>query len=258
MTDRKPADTLRGEYRRLKDGHRSCPDADELGRYMRGELSGEEQLLLEFHLDTCSACIELTGRLEAAGIPPPATGSDSAAAEAFERVMARKLGFRRPGATPAAWGWLAWLWKVKTPLLLPASAVILLLCLLFYPGMFRTQTAIHPPEMLPVTRVTIDQTAMRAGAGSGEIPPLRAGDVALVTVYLEGYGHPPGRPVRCLVRDAAGADVLSSETAVLEDLSVQVALRLTDPGTYRVRLLDATTGDLLQELSLVVINPDPR
>lgn len=92
-TDRQLWKKFRSEGE-LAPGKSACPDANELGAFLDGRLSGAEREAIERHLLDCDPCLEALVEVRAfLAHPPPRARPVEALAVAAGLILACALGF---------------------------------------------------------------------------------------------------------------------------------------------------------------------
>jgi hypothetical protein len=248
MNNRVPMENLQQAYAEAADALPACPTAEEIRRFQEGGLSEERAFVLEFHLNDCAECIELMERIEAGAGGPEL---EPAVESRLEEEIAAQLGLRSAPPVTRLRDYVSRFLAIRTPIYVPAAAAALLLALVLVP---RGTTEPAPSTgTLPVSSIIIDQAELRS-SDSGSRPATAQGDIVLIEVFLESLENLPGTPVTCTLLDGGGRVMLVSETAILEDYNIRVALRLAEAGTFTVQF---ATADGNRPLETVHINVAP-
>lgn len=246
-------DDLQQAYTEAHDALPACPTAGEIRRFRENRLEEELAFQVEFHLNDCAECIQLMERLET---PAAADGLSAEEESRFEAEIAERLDLGRPPRQSVTGRVLSWLWTIRTPLYVPAAAVLLILALVLLGGPGPGPSVTLNPGVLPVKSIFVDQAAVRSGEPAVAPGAIVAGDVVLVEVFLDGMDHRPGGPVSCTVLDGGGDVLFSSETTVLEDYSVRIVISVPEPGQYTLEFSALPDGALLESVPVTVLAAD--
>lgn len=255
MSERDPRHDLEQAWAETAAALPACPTAEEISAFRENRLGEERAFQVEFHLHDCAECIELMERLDAPADEPGFTPEEEAR---LELEIAGRLGLDRPPRRSPLAGVLSRLWNIRTPLYVPAAAVVLLLAVVWYAAPPHPTEPATASVTRTVTTITIDQAALRSGKPAAGRHAVSAGDVVLVEIYLDGLAHAPGDPVTWTAIDGDGRERFSGETQVLEEYSLRLAIAIPEPGSWTLRFTAAGGGEVIESVALDIRSVNGR
>jgi len=261
-------------------GSVSCPSPEKMIQFLDGELSAEDSTSLEIHLNDCPSCIGEMAQLNRSDESLKDDKEYLAQSAKDRERIAAILGFEQR-QTGSLLSKVEWLWKLNTPLFLPAGLTAAL-CLVLFLGQEQpaiqtasvTDTPVHTEVAIePEPEVEIEAPRAQLSSRSAVITldsffdryadSDADEDIRMTcTVGQEqdfDIGLDPGarydlrKPVRIDIVDPAGQIVVDQQERIHSKHMLELRAVFVVPGVHRLRIYDPAGAKVKSEYKIKVL-----